>query len=78
MKDGGPWAHGTVVGGGDHNCNNTLYMINITKTGQLITRNSKHLKATPITAEQYHQDQLSKITVDTVDDILKHIEKHTQ
>ena len=53
-------------------------MIHITKTGQRVTRNSKHMKATSITAEQYLWEQLSKINVDAVDDILKHVEKHTQ
>ena len=53
-------------------------MICITKTGQLITRTSKQVKATPITAEQYLLHQLNKNTVDTVDDILKQFEKHTQ
>ena len=55
QEDGGPWTHGTVVGRGDHN-HNRLHMIHITKTGKLITGNSKHVKAAPITAEQYPQD----------------------
>ena len=61
--------HGTVVGRGDHNCNNRSYMISIPKTGRLITRNSSHVKATPITAEQYLEYQISKNNVDTVDEI---------
>ena len=77
-EDGGPWTHGTVVGRGDHKHNNRSYMICITKTGQIVTRNSKHVKATPITAEQYLLDQLSKSNVDIMDDILKHFEKYTQ
>ena len=36
------------------------------------------MKATPITAEQQPWDQLSKSTVDIVDDIPKHFEKHKQ
>ena len=43
-EDGGPWTHGTVVGKQDHNHNNRSYTICITKTGQLTTRNSKHIK----------------------------------
>ena len=50
-------------------------MIHITKTGQIVTRNRKHINATPIAAEQYLQDQLSN--VDMLDDILKHFEKKT-
>ena len=53
-------------------------MIHIAKTGQIVTRNSKHMKETPITIEQYFWNQLSKGIVETVDDILKHFEKHTQ
>ena len=46
----------------------------MTKTGLLITRNSKHVKATPITAKQYLQDQLNEnIRIDTVEDIFKTI-----
>ena len=59
----------------DHNNNNKLYMMHITKTGQIVTRNRKHIKETPITAEQYFWDQVNKTTVD---DILKTFEKHTQ
>ena len=53
-------------------------MIHFTKTGRVTTGYSKHIKATHKTAKQYLQDQLHKNTVDTVDDILKHFEKHTQ
>ena len=72
-EDGGLWTHGTVVGRGDHSHN----MIHIINTGQPITRNSKNIKATTTTAEQYLQDQKGKKPVDTVDGILKHFERHT-
>ena len=40
---------------------------------------SRHIRTTPITAELYLWNQLSKSTVDTVDDILKHFEtKHNK
>ena len=55
-KDGGPWTHGTVFGRGNHN-HNRSYMICTTKTGHIVTRNSKHIKAIAIIAEQYLQDQ---------------------
>ena len=42
-EDGGPWTNSTVVGR-DHTYNNTSYMINITETGQIVTRNRKHIK----------------------------------
>ena len=35
----------------------------MTKTGQLITRNSKHVKPTQITVEQYLWDELDKYIV---------------
>ena len=50
-------------------------MIQIMKTGQVITRNGKHIKATPITAELYLRDQLSKSTADPMNEILEHFEK---
>ena len=50
-------------------------MIHITKPGQVVIRNGKHIKATPVTAEEYLQEHLSQTTVD---DFLKHFEKHTQ
>ena len=53
-------------------------MIHITKTGQIITRNRKHIKAAPIIAKQYPWDQLSKNTVHMIDNIQKHFEKLTQ
>ena len=78
-KVGKPWTHGTTVGKGDHNHNNRSYTMCVTKRGQLITRNSKHVKPTWITAEQYHWDQLDKhIVTDPLDDLLKQIENQTQ
>ena len=53
QEDDRPWTHGTVVGRGDHNHNNRSYMIRISKTGGIVTRNSKHSKTIPLTAEQY-------------------------
>ena len=67
-----------IVGKGNHNHNDRSYTIIVTKTGQLITRNSKHVKPTQITAEQYLCDQLDKhIVIDPLDDILGHTEKQT-
>ena len=45
----------------------------------MITRNSKHVKAKPITAEQYLWDYLVKHTkTDPLEDFLKHYESHVQ
>ena len=48
QKDSGMLTHGTVVRRGLHNHNNRPFMICITKKGQLVTRNSKHIKGIPI------------------------------
>ena len=72
QDDGWPWTHGTGVGG-QHNHNSRSYTIHVTKTGQLITRKSKHI-ITLITAEQYLWDQLNKnIRSDTVEDTLNNL-----
>ena len=76
-EDGGPWTHGMVVERGDHNHSNRPCIKQI-KSGWVVTRNNKHIKATPTTAKQYLRDQLSKNTTNTVDEILKHFEKQTE
>ena len=43
---GGPWTHGKDVGRGDHNHNNRSCIICISKTGQIVIRNRKHITAT--------------------------------
>ena len=44
----------------------------------MITKNSKHVKPTQITAKQYHWDQLDKhIATDPLEHILKQLEKQT-
>ena len=72
------WTHGTVVGIGNHNHNNRSYIIRFTKTGCIITRNSKHIKTTPITAEQYLRDQHTHHAEDPLDKILKQYESLSQ
>ena len=53
--------HGTVVehGSDDHNGRN--YMIRVTNMGHTITRTERHLKAIPITAENYLRNEMSTI-----------------
>ena len=76
-EDGDSWTHGKKVGNRECNHNNQSYIIWVTKTGRTITRNSKHIKAKPITAEQYLQDQLDKHTKsDPVEEFLKQFEQH--
>ena len=59
-EDGRPWTYGTVVGRGDQNHNNRSYMTRISKTGQIVTKNSKHIKAAHIKDKQYLQDQIKQ------------------
>ena len=72
-EDSGPPTHGTIIDKGDHNHNDWSYRVWVMKTGWLITRSSKHMKAIPIRAEQYLRDQLSMdIKADTLEDLLRH------
>ena len=56
-EDGGPWTHGTVVDKGNHNHHNRSYKIQVTKTGRIITPNRKHIRPTPLTAENFLHNQ---------------------
>ena len=48
-------------------------------TGWLITRNSKHVMASPITVEHYLREKLSKDRqTETLQDKLRHFEKQAQ
>ena len=38
QKDRGPWSHGTIIDKSDHNHSDQSYRIQMTKTGQLITK----------------------------------------
>ena len=54
-------------------------IICVTKTGRMITRNSKHIKTTSITAAQYLWDQLDKHSkTDPLEDFLKQYGSHAQ
>ena len=64
-----------MAGRGDHNHSNRSYTIQLTKTGCIINRNSKNIKATLITGEQYIRDQLTQHTEDFLDKTLKHCKK---
>ena len=57
--------HGTVIGKGDYNHNSHSCEGKETRTRQLITRNSTHMKVTPITTEENLMDQVSKNTIRT-------------
>ena len=80
QEDTDRWIHGTIVGKDDYNHNCKSNIMCIAKTGRMITRSGKHVKATLIMAEQYQWDQLSKhIKTDPLEDFLKQYEnKHLQ
>ena len=59
-EDGWPWTYGMIIDKENQNQNDQLYQVCMTKMGWLITRNSKHVKVTPIISEQYPRDYLSK------------------
>ena len=75
QEDGGAWTHGTIVGTDNHSHINRSYTIRITRMGYIITSNSKHIKTTPITAEQYLRDQLMQHMNDPVHKIIKQYKK---
>ena len=76
-EDRGPWTHGTIIGKGDHNHHNRSYKIQVTTTGRIITHNRKHIKPTPITAEDYICYQASNYTkTDPINAILDHFQKN--
>ena len=64
-----------MVGRSDNNHSNRSYTIRLTKTGCIINRNSKCIKATPIKDKQYPRDQLNQHAEDPPDKILKQYEK---
>ena len=67
----GTWTHCTIIEKGDQN-NDQLYKVHMTKIGELKTRNTKHLKATPITWEQHLRNQISKnMKTDTLADKIR-------
>ena len=78
-EDDGLWTDGKILEKGYHNHNHHSYEVWVTKTGWLIARKSKHVKITPITAEQYLKDQLSKDPKkDTLEGIVRCFENQAQ
>ena len=49
-EGGGPWTHGTVVGHISDDHHSRSYRISVSKVGHIITRTSRRIKSTPITA----------------------------
>ena len=55
-------AHGMIIDKGKYNCSNHSCRIQVRNTEQLITRNSKHVEVTPITAMEYLRNKHNKNT----------------
>ena len=78
-EEGGPWTHGTVVGTGDHNHHEKLYIIQLTSNGRCITCNRHHIKPMAVTADTYIWYQSTKqhdTRTDPLAEMLNNITKH--
>ena len=60
QEHGGLWTHGTIVRHGAEDNRGTSYKIRVTKTRCIITRVKRHVKATPISVEDYLRKDMSK------------------
>ena len=78
QEDGRPWTHGTIVGTGDHNCQDKSYTIQLTTNGRCITCNRCHIKSTTVMVDayiQYHSTKQQNARADPLADILNNITK---
>ena len=78
QEDSGLWTHGTIVGMGDHNHHDKLYMMQLTTNGRCITCKRCPIKPTTIMADahiQYHSTKQQNARADPLADILNNITK---
>ena len=54
------WTYGSVIECGNKDHSHRSCRISTTKTGKIVTRNTRHIKQTSVTVEQYLRDQLTK------------------
>ena len=59
-EDGRTWTLGTITEYSDHDHNGKSYRIWIMKLGKVVRRIWRYIRATPVSAKQYFQDQRSK------------------
>ena len=59
-EDRGLWTLGTVVGHGSDNYMGRSYKLRMMKTGCIITRTKRHMRSTPVSAEVYPREEMSK------------------
>ena len=60
MEDGGSWVYGKIIEGNNKGQQGWSYWVQVTKTGRVIMQNTKHIRYTLVTVEQYLWDQLAK------------------
>ena len=63
QENGGPWIHESVMDKGDNNHNDCSYKVQVTKMGQLITKNRKQVAAIYIGSNKYQISRLKSIIV---------------
>ena len=59
-EDGGPWTHGILKEAKSKDHRGGSFIIRVTIMGRLLTWNTRHICSTPITTEQYLQEQIRK------------------
>ena len=78
-KDGGCWTHGTVVRHTSYGDHGKSYRIRVLKMGYIISRTDRHVKTTPITVEEYLENEVVKkdktVGENRVDKLVDHYTK---
>ena len=80
-EDGRLWTHGMVVNTSNQNHHDRSYIVQLTTTGQWITRNRCHIKPTSITVNSYIQHHTNRHhirTTDPLQEILDNINKNPE
>ena len=65
MEDRGPWMHDMIVEGNSEKHQGWSYWVLVMKRGQVIMWNMRDIRHTPVTVEQYLQDQFETMTQET-------------
>ena len=76
QEDRGPWKHGNMVGYGTDNHKGRSYKVYVMKTGCVITRTKRQVRATPILAEDYLRKETFKANRPQADDKLNELIDH--
>ena len=68
IEDGRPWMHETIIGYGAEDHNERYYRIRVTKSGHAVVRKKRHMKTTPILAEDNLRNEMSKSNIPQTED----------